>query len=77
MPDDRSIAELHLLAHVLHCEIAKQLGRQSRGIVDAEHDLHAVDIEGRVDLVKVAAAIAMRCCVRMASVETVGEQTSD
>ena len=65
--------ELQRLGHLIYCEIVRQLGRDPRAMIDVEHDLHAVVVDGSVDLVKVAAVVAKRCCVSLPDVETVAE----
>lgn len=68
---EMSEAELQRLGQLIYVEIAKQLDRDPRAIVDVEHDLRAVIVDGSVDLVRVAAAVAMRCCVSLPDAETV------
>lgn len=69
-------AELQRLGQMIYLEIAKQLGRDPRCIVDADHDLRSVVVDGSVDLVRVAAAVAKRCCLTLPDVETVSDASA-
>lgn len=66
-----SETELQRLGQLIYLEIAKQLDRDPRAIIDVEYDLHAVIVDGSIDLVRVAAAVAKRCCVSLPDAETV------
>ena len=70
---EMSEAELLRLGEVIYSELIKQLGRDPRCMIDAEHDLRAVVVDGSVDLIRVAAVVAKRCCISLPEVETVAE----
>lgn len=69
MSDD----ELKRLGQLIYAELARQLGRDAPCRIDADHDLRSVVVDGSVDLVRVAAAVAKRCCLTLPDVDTVAE----
>lgn len=73
MCEGLSDSELQRLGQLIYLEMAKQLGRDARSMIDADHDLRAVVVDGSVDLVKVAAVVAKRYCVSLPDVEIVAE----
>ncbi|SFI43412.1 hypothetical protein SAMN05216304_102734 [Bosea sp. OK403] len=73
MCEGLSDSELQRLGQLIYLEMAKQLGRDARSMIDADHDLRAVVVDGSVDLVKVAAVVAKRYCVSLPDVEIVTE----
>lgn len=75
MPDHEVSPQLHRLAKAIYAEIRKQFdcAGPSVPMVCDHSGMRDVLVQGHIDLVKVAAALSMRCCVQMPDIETVDE----
>ena len=69
-------AQTRQLAQMIYDELDRQIdrGRPNNSAIIEAGSLRTVLIEGRIDLVKVAAALAKRCGLRMPEVETVTDR---
>jgi hypothetical protein len=72
---ERELSDPDLLrmAQVIYVEMTRQMGMNSRAMIDADHNLREVILDGSLDLVRVAAALSKRCCVHPSNVETITE----
>lgn len=71
--------QLHKLARAIYVEIRKQFdcAGPSVPMICDQAGMRDVLVEGHIDLMKVAAALSVRCCVQIPDVETVDESTSE
>jgi hypothetical protein len=78
MYEQEANRQLHRLAKAIYVEIRKQFdcAGPSVPVVCDQAGMRNVHVEGHIDLVKVAAALSVRCCVQMPDIETVDEPGS-
>lgn len=67
--------QLQRLAKAIYVEICRQFEAEgpTAPMICGQGGMHDVLVEGHIDLVKVAAALAKRCCVNMPDIETIAE----
>lgn len=64
---------MNRLAEAIFIEIQKQFEPGCPMTPTASDGMQHVQIEGSIDLVKIAAALSKRCCMNLPDIETVGE----
>lgn len=79
MCDQEANQQLNRLARAIYVEIRKQFDCSDPSVpmISEQGGLRNVLIEGQIDLVKVAAALSMRCCVQLPEVQTVSDHVPE